>query len=662
VALDRHIVGQEDAKEGVLLGLLAREHVYMEGPPGIGKTHLAETAANAAGLSKFFYQFHRDTRIHELIGDATVVREATPQGEIIRQGVRPGGMLTADVCILDDISRAPGEALNVLLRMLNERRFGVELLKLRCAIATGNPPREEFFNEPLDPAVMDRFTVQLCLSGLLKGEDWEAAKRVVQRAFQQDPRAGDGPVAGLTVEQWGCYDQVLEAVLLPESLADALLEVMQALIQTFSLGRQHPALVTDRTFLVKAPRLMRARALLHGRDHCTYEDLYVLRFLTRFRLPEEAHRALDGIVASVIARRQRPPSEPRSGVPVAAGSPADAPSAEPKQGSNGEATSAAPASQRASESEAPDRKTSLLKSVLRAVSSCFLADQQTRPASLTADAAVLRIEGMEALLASLRGSLQQSRADISRRPGGLPRRWRKMRGLHDIDDTDWAAFSLWCSAPSPSLPHAVERQRRDRGGAVAVIRDVSDSMSEHLLANCASSAILSIVELARSSHMRVGYAEFGSTSWKHTSRDQHGVSRFFTRDYPAIRGLALNLKTRGCTHYQDAVRGVLLEFERLAVVGRGLGQRKHLVMISDGEPTMGCLDLHNERAWAQQLRVCVHTIFIGAGHYPPVLARLALDTGGKRFQAVPQYFHQSGTVRILDMSHAPVAKPPWWQL
>ena len=37
---------------------------------------------------------------------------------------RKGGILTAEICVLDDISRAPGEALNVLLRVLNERKFG----------------------------------------------------------------------------------------------------------------------------------------------------------------------------------------------------------------------------------------------------------------------------------------------------------------------------------------------------------------------------------------------------------------------------------------------------------------------------------------------------------------------------------------------------------
>ena len=46
--------------------------------------------------------------------------------------------------MLDDISRAPGEALNVLLRILNERKFGNDPIPLITAIATGNPSGDEY--------------------------------------------------------------------------------------------------------------------------------------------------------------------------------------------------------------------------------------------------------------------------------------------------------------------------------------------------------------------------------------------------------------------------------------------------------------------------------------------------------------------------------------
>jgi hypothetical protein len=40
------------------------------------------------------------------------------------------------------------------------------------AIATGNPTKDEYYNEPLDPANLDRFTIQMCTLGLLQRNQW----------------------------------------------------------------------------------------------------------------------------------------------------------------------------------------------------------------------------------------------------------------------------------------------------------------------------------------------------------------------------------------------------------------------------------------------------------------------------------------------------------
>ena len=82
--LDRRVVGQQPLKEALVLSLISREHLYVEGPPGIGKTALAEAAVKATGKSCFFAQLHRDTRLSELIGDAVIRREVCSEtsGEI----------------------------------------------------------------------------------------------------------------------------------------------------------------------------------------------------------------------------------------------------------------------------------------------------------------------------------------------------------------------------------------------------------------------------------------------------------------------------------------------------------------------------------------------------------------------------------------------------
>ena len=116
-----------------------------------------------------------------MTSDAIIRREVCSEtnGEIIRSDVRAGALLTAEVAVLDDISRAPGEALNVLLRLLNERKYHERAIPLWSAVATGNPTSAEFYNEPLDPATLDRFALQVRTDGLVAGGVWEDAAAVV---------------------------------------------------------------------------------------------------------------------------------------------------------------------------------------------------------------------------------------------------------------------------------------------------------------------------------------------------------------------------------------------------------------------------------------------------------------------------------------------------
>lgn len=155
---------------------------------------LSEIISSAAQLNFFFYQLHRDTRLSELIGDLVISKEQTEEGEIIKQKIVKGGILKSEICLLDDISRAPGESLNVLLRILNERKFFNEPIPLLTAIATSNPTADEYYNEPLDPANLDRFVLQVKSLGISYGKKWNDAKKIIE-LYSDKPPSKEIPAA-----------------------------------------------------------------------------------------------------------------------------------------------------------------------------------------------------------------------------------------------------------------------------------------------------------------------------------------------------------------------------------------------------------------------------------------------------------------------------------
>merc|ERR1719454_2246973 len=195
---------------------------------------------------------HRDTRLNELIGEAIITKTSTNDGEIIRQDIIEAGILQCELAVLDDISRAPGEALNVLLRILNERKYGSSgrPIPLMSAIATGNPAQEDqYYAEPLDPATLDRFAVQVRAKGLVNEGDWSSAAEVIDR-YSSPSKMGAGP----EIKQIG-RQLILDAsslvplVELGAPTKAVLLELLQVLHNDFDLGEDN-SLLTDRTFRV----------------------------------------------------------------------------------------------------------------------------------------------------------------------------------------------------------------------------------------------------------------------------------------------------------------------------------------------------------------------------------------------------------------------------
>ncbi|GBG30265.1 ATPase ravA [Hondaea fermentalgiana] len=682
----------------MLLGLLAKEHVYLEGPPGVAKTMMSEIISESTGLEVFMYQMHRDTRLAELVGDSVIVRDrdATTGGEVIRQDIIPGGILTSEICVLDDISRAPGEALNVLLRILNERKFGTspDKLPLYSAIASSNPATDDaYFAEPLDPANLDRFTLQVRANGLVQNNDWESAERVIDLYGLSQADVEDRSVRRIGRETLEEACDLVPYVLLGEPPKQVLLSLLRILRSQFRLDESN-SLLSDRTFLVKAVRVMKANAVLHGRYRCEPRDLYVLRYLTTFRVPEGVQDKIDEIIDAVIRDYEEttppispPPQNPGDDSGGPDGEAFPDPKSSPDTGSNDDSPKGS--SPRASDNAPPsgaespdengqqetDKSASSKQHDVPDESSGANDDNDTqgedgepqmrtqeneksgspgqtqrrpeRQRSLNMD---LGTHNIEPIMRSLRGNIDRGAANDQLHSGGSPRGWSPGERLSSISESDTTDLACWFDMPSPRLPRSHRRTRVGAGGRLIILRDTSASM-EGIWADWCSLVCSRVIDLARRKRMRVGYAEFDTdvqAFWEN--------GKFFTREYGALMQRAGEVTCSGKTNYEAAFNLALEEFDRAGGMARrtnagtGVGRARpcdqHILFITDGKPTSGDVRLRNQVQSAVDAGIATHTVFIGYERCPEVLDHISTQTGGSRFAAFFD-IHCAG-VKVVD--------------
>ena len=154
--LRRVVLGQEAALREVVLALLVRGHVLLEGPPGTAKTLLVRTLSRALGLEFRRIQFTPDL----MPSDITGVNLLGPGGEF---RFRPGP-IAADLVLGDEINRAPAKTQAALLEAMQERTVTVDgvshpLSEHFTVFATQNPIEFEG-TYPLPEAELDRFMVK----------------------------------------------------------------------------------------------------------------------------------------------------------------------------------------------------------------------------------------------------------------------------------------------------------------------------------------------------------------------------------------------------------------------------------------------------------------------------------------------------------------------
>ena len=158
------IVGQEEVVDGVIVGLLADGHVLLEGIPGLGKTRLVRTLAEALHVEFSRIQFTPDLMPADIVG-THVLREDETGG---RRLVFEPGPIFANLVLADEINRATPKTQSALLEAMQETTVtvGGETNPLGppfFVLATQNPLEMEG-TYPLPEAQLDRFLFKLRMS------------------------------------------------------------------------------------------------------------------------------------------------------------------------------------------------------------------------------------------------------------------------------------------------------------------------------------------------------------------------------------------------------------------------------------------------------------------------------------------------------------------
>src|SRR4051794_19628714 len=286
------VVGQDSVVTGLVIALLCRGHVLLEGVPGVAKTLLVRALAATLSLESKRVQFTPDLMPADVTG--SLVYDA----RTARFEFRPGPVFT-NLLLADEINRTPPKTQAALLEAMEERQVSVEgtprpLPDLFVVAATQNPVEYEG-TYSLPEAQLDRFLVKLNVA--LPGRDDEVA--VLDRHHNGfDPRdlaaTGIGAVAGPADLDAGRL--AVAAVSVTGEVMGYIVDVCRATRSTTSLSLG----VSPRgaTALLATSK---AWAWLSGRDFVTPDDVKALAGPTlRHRVSVRPEAELDGVTADGV--------------------------------------------------------------------------------------------------------------------------------------------------------------------------------------------------------------------------------------------------------------------------------------------------------------------------------------------------------------------------
>jgi MoxR-like ATPase len=277
------IVGHEEVVEGVLTCLFIGGHCLLEGVPGLGKTLLVRTLAEALDLPFNRIQFTPDLMPSDILG--TNIITETPEGR--REFRFQRGPIFTQICLADEINRATPKTQSALLETMQEGTVTVagvryELAKPFLVLATQNPIEQEG-TYPLPEAQLDRFLFKLIVGYSSRQELATIVQRTTKGITPHANKVMDGP----EILRW---QRLVRDVVLASHVEDYLVRLVLA---THPRGPWALPITNQYLRWGASPRgaqtlalAAKVRALLNGRYNVSFEDV------RRVYLPAMRHRVI----------------------------------------------------------------------------------------------------------------------------------------------------------------------------------------------------------------------------------------------------------------------------------------------------------------------------------------------------------------------------------
>jgi MoxR-like ATPase len=277
------IVGHDEIVNGVLTCLFVGGHALLEGVPGLGKTLLVRTLADALSLDFNRIQFTPDLMPADILG-TNIVMEG-PDGRRIFEFQR--GPIFSQIVLADEINRATPKTQSALLEAMQEHSVTVggtihRLKEPFFVMATQNPIEQEG-TYPLPEAQLDRFMFKLVVGYSTREEIATILDRTTRGEKPKATQVIDG-------ETLVTMQELVREVLIAPHVQDYAIRLALA---THPEGPHSVAITNQYIRWGSSPRgvqtlvlAAKVRALLDGRFNVAFEDL------RRVYLPSLRHRTL----------------------------------------------------------------------------------------------------------------------------------------------------------------------------------------------------------------------------------------------------------------------------------------------------------------------------------------------------------------------------------